>query len=313
MPLSYAQNLEDYQLALAFEGQKTGFYIDIGGGHPIADNVSLWFYERGWRGIVVEPQEKLAALYPLLRPRDICETVLVGERSGDVPFHVFERFHGLSSIVDGSAETAHRLGERPHTISSPMLTLAEICDRHSVTKIDFLKVDVEGAELAVLKGNDWARCRPRVVVLEAIAPGSDEPAWEAFEPFLLAQGYSFALFDTLNRFYVAQEEPQLLASFSKGRADWDAAQHMYEIGRAPLNEAHPEHRLSRDLAKGLWASLPRLDATLLAELVAKGGGQAITAEETAALVDYFRSEAGRLTLGRIACGFDGGQIYEDEW
>jgi hypothetical protein len=32
--------------------QQTGFYIDVGAGHPVADNVSLWFYERGWKGEV---------------------------------------------------------------------------------------------------------------------------------------------------------------------------------------------------------------------------------------------------------------------
>ena len=59
MELSYSQNLEDYHLSLAFAGQTTGTYIDVGAGHPIADNVSFWFYERGWQGIVVEPQPNL--------------------------------------------------------------------------------------------------------------------------------------------------------------------------------------------------------------------------------------------------------------
>ncbi|MBY0610757.1 MAG: FkbM family methyltransferase [Beijerinckiaceae bacterium] len=310
-PLSYSQNLEDFQLALAFAGQEAGFYIDIGGGHPIADNVSLWFYERGWSGIVVEPQEKLAALYPLLRPRDICEAVLIGETPGAADFHVFDRFHGLSSTVADSASAALHLGEQPRIVSAPMLTLAELCERHGVIAIDFLKVDVEGAELAVLKGNDWRRFRPKIIVLEAIAPGTNLPAWEVFEPFLLAQGYSFALFDTLNRFYVANEHPELLASFAAGRADWQAATHMYEIGRAPFNAEHPEHGLSRDLARGLWASLPMLDPALLAALVtvARNGSEA----DKTALADYFTSEAGRLALGRIACGFDGGQIHDDDF
>ena len=38
-----------------------GFYIDVGAGHPIADNVTFWLYERGWHGIAVEPQADLAA------------------------------------------------------------------------------------------------------------------------------------------------------------------------------------------------------------------------------------------------------------
>ena len=71
MDLSYSQNLEDYHLSLAFAGQAIGTYIDVGAGHPIADNVSFWFYERGWQGIVVEPQPELAALYQRLRPRDL--------------------------------------------------------------------------------------------------------------------------------------------------------------------------------------------------------------------------------------------------
>jgi len=35
MELSYSQNLEDYHLSLAFAGQTTGTYIDVGAGHPI--------------------------------------------------------------------------------------------------------------------------------------------------------------------------------------------------------------------------------------------------------------------------------------
>src|SRR6267378_8354075 len=87
MELSYSQNLEDYHLSLAFAGQQTGTYIDVGGGHPVADNVSFWFYERGWRGIVVEPQPELAALYARLRPRDVTVCGVVGRQSGEIDFH----------------------------------------------------------------------------------------------------------------------------------------------------------------------------------------------------------------------------------
>src|SRR3954453_15460232 len=97
MELSYTQNLEDYHLSLAFADQRTGFYIDIGAGHPIADNVSFWFYERGWEGLVVEPQSELAALYGRLRPRDVSVCGLIGQASGETYFHVVNRLHGLST------------------------------------------------------------------------------------------------------------------------------------------------------------------------------------------------------------------------
>jgi hypothetical protein len=52
MDLSYAQRLEDYHLACAFVGQPEGFYFDIGAGHPVADNVSFWFYLQGWGALL---------------------------------------------------------------------------------------------------------------------------------------------------------------------------------------------------------------------------------------------------------------------
>src|SRR6266852_2089372 len=146
MDLSYTQNLEDYHLSLAFAGQKRGVYIDIGAGHPIADNVSFWFYERGWQGIVVEPQPELAALYERLRPRDVSVCGLVGRASGEIDFHIVERLHGLSTTVEQHAQRARAFGVDYRTVRMPVMTLAQLCERHNVGQIDFLKIDVEGAE-----------------------------------------------------------------------------------------------------------------------------------------------------------------------
>jgi hypothetical protein len=62
MPLSYTQNIEDYHLSLAFMEQQTGFYIDVGAGHPVADNFSLWFYERGWKGVLTPSSDPVVML-----------------------------------------------------------------------------------------------------------------------------------------------------------------------------------------------------------------------------------------------------------
>jgi len=310
MELSYTQNLEDYHLSLAFAGQKTGTYIDIGAGHPIADNVSFWFYERGWQGIVVEPQPELAALYARLRPRDVMVCGLIGRECGEIDFHLVERLHGFSTTVERHAQQAKAFGVDYRTVRMAVTTLARLCDDHHVGSIDFLKIDVEGAEADVLFGGDWQRFRPKVIVVEAVSPGSGEPAWGEWEPFLLAQGYRFALFDTLNRFYVAQEHPEILARLPSERAPWDSARHMYEIGRAPENPQHPDHALAQDLARGFWASLPYLDRDLIASILSRGRRGSSRGEANAAGVSI-DSEAFRAALGRIACGYDGGQIIDE--
>jgi len=310
MELSYAQNLEDYHLSLAFAGQATGTYIDVGAGHPIADNVSFWFYERGWQGIVVEPQSELAALYPRLRPRDLVVRGLVGRRCGEIDFHVVERLHGLSTMVEDHARKAKALGAGYRTVRMPVTTLAELCERHDLGSIDFLKIDVEGAEGDVLFGGDWKRFRPKVIVAEATAPMAAAPAWQDWEPFLIAQGYRFVLFDTLNRFYVAQEHPEIMARLPSERAPWHAVRHMYEIGRAPESKLHPDHALAQDLARGFWASLPYLDPSLITQLLGRGRRIA-KPDDLAALASTVDTEQFRAALGRVACGYDGGQIVDE--
>ena len=156
----------------------------------------------------------------------------------------------------------------------PVMTLAELCASHGAATIDFLKIDVEGAEADVIAGGDWRRYRPKVVVVEAIKPLSNEPAWEAWEGMLLAQGYRFVLFDTLNRFYVAEEHPDILARLPSERAPWDAARHMYEIGRAGENPLHPDHQLARELMHAFLAQLPHLEPEL-AGVVARSRAQAL--------------------------------------
>ena len=309
MELSYSQNLEDYHLALAFAGQPTGFYIDIGAGHPVADNVSFWFYERGWQGIVVEPQSELAALYAKLRPRDVVSRSLVGRESGEADFHQVDRLHGLSTTREDVAQNVRAYNADYQTLRLPVTTLAELCERLGVGAIDFLKIDVEGAESDVLLGGDWKRLRPKVIVAEAVSPMASEPSWQEWEPFLLAQGYQFALFDTLNRFYVAQEHPDIMARFPRERAPWHDVRHMYEIGRAPENEKHPDHALAQELARGFWAGLPHLDARLLASILARGRGTR-DQNDIEALASLVESEPFRAALGRIACGYDGGQIVD---
>ena len=306
MPLSYTQNLEDYHLSLAFAGHERGFYIDIGAGHPVADNVSLWFYERGWSGIVAEPIAELADLYNKIRPRDTLYQGLVGRSEGEVDFFHVNRLHGFSTTIELHADVAKEFGADYQRLTLPMLTLEKLCERNHVQQIDFLKIDVEGAESDVLAGNNFNRFRPKVIVAEAVTPGKGEPAWEAYEPLLLANGYKFRLFDTLNRFYVAEECPEIFERLPAERAPWGDVTHMYEIGRAPESANHPDFALAQQLGRGFWAALPHLDQEVLRDILARG-----KRPNDVAAFDQVSSPALRIALGRIACGYDGGQIVQE--
>jgi FkbM family methyltransferase len=307
MDLSYAQNLEDYHLAKLFEGQPSGFYVDVGAGHPVGDNVSFHFYLQGWRGIVVEPQERLAALYAHVRPRDIAVCSLLGERTGEAEFHEVDRLHGFSTTVEQHARGAEQFGASYRTRRMPVTTLAALCEAHPVRAIDFLKVDVEGAEAAVLRGGAWRRFRPRVVLVEAIAPGAMSPSHEEWEPVLTGNGYRFAFFDGLNRFYVAEEAADLARRFPTAQTAWGAVRHLYEFGRAPENPQHPDHALAKALVSGFLAVLPTLGPEELRAFL--GAGRAPGADASPG--ESIDSDRFRAALGRIAAPYDGGQLLDD--
>jgi small-conductance mechanosensitive channel len=74
-----------------------------------------------------------------------------------------------------------------------------------------LKIDVEGFEEAVLRGMDFVRWRPWILVIEATLPNSRATNHAAWENLVTAHDYQFAYFDGLNRYYVAAEHAELLA------------------------------------------------------------------------------------------------------
>lgn len=121
---------------------------------------------------------------------------------------------GLSTSDEATAE--RHVQERGYHRTSrtvPVETLSSICERYHQGPIHFLKIDVEGAEKAVLEGFDLQRFRPWIMVIESTLPNSPVQDYETWEPMLLEGRYKYVYFDGLNRYYLAEEHSELAASF----------------------------------------------------------------------------------------------------
>jgi FkbM family methyltransferase len=269
--ISYAQRHEDMQLLRVFGDQPDGFYIDIGAGHPVYDNVSFAFYLCGWRGITVEPNPWLAQLSEAVRPRDARVKSLVGEKPGEATYYLVEHFHGLSTTIESHARAAQaQFGKPSEAMTMPVTTLRALCEQHAPAAIDFLKIDVEGAERDVLAGGDWRRFRPKVVVAEALEPVTMAPSWQAWEPLLTGNGYRFALFDSLNRYYVADEHAALAERLAAAPASFGGVNKFSQYKPALDDASHPDHALARLLAGIDMVRLPLMSsATLTEQLISR--------------------------------------------
>jgi FkbM family methyltransferase len=268
---SYAQRFEDLYLMRCFGERADGFYIDIGSGHPVYDNVSFAFYLKGWSGITVEPNPWLSRLSRAVRPRDRHVEALVGSACGEATFYLVREFHGLSTMIEPHAQAAlAQFGKSAQAITVPLTTLRELCAGQAPAAFDFLKIDVEGAEPQVLLGGDWERYRPKVVVVEALAPYTLAPAFQQWEPFLAQHGYSYVWFDSLNRYYLAAEAGELAGCFTDAPGSFADAVQFRDTKPALGDQGHPDHRLAAQLGNAVMTHLPVLDRGLLVELLTAG-------------------------------------------
>ena len=267
MPIvSYAQNFEDVLLWRALQNVKAGVYIDIGAQHPIFDSVSRGFYERGWRGIHVEPSIQYSELLRGDRPDETVIHAAVSDRAGMLRFFEIPDT-GLSTATTEIAETHRQRGWKVTETLVTAVTLDQVFASVRREEIHWLKIDVEGFERAALKGWRRSKCRPWIIVVEAVSPLTAKENYKEWEPLLIAKGYSFVHFDGLNRFYLSSAHRDLKKHFRYGPSLWDDFQ--IPEGSRPANSVVHRHKEALDRFRAeSEASLVELNNALSSSQVA---------------------------------------------
>jgi len=202
--VSYAQNGEDILLDRLF-GDHVGRYMDVGSCHPILCNNTYFFYERGWRGVNIEPTRQGHALFQEHRPEDLNLPLAASDHDGELTLYEVVGDPGNSTLQREIAEPYRARGVEIAAHPVPVRTIRSLIDTHGIEPPDLLSIDVEGHEAAVIRGTPLDSWRPRVLVVEATLPWTTTPSHQDWEPILLAHGYLFAAFNGLNRFYLRED------------------------------------------------------------------------------------------------------------
>lgn len=210
---SYSECLEDLILYCALKDVDKGFYIDVGANDPTIDSVTKFFYDRGWRGINIEPLSDNCAILAELRPRDVNLCVGLGAERGKLD--IFEG-GGNSTFL---ADIAKSVGiSANNKLTRNILTLSEIYETYFLPNQDvhFCKIDVEGYERQVLEGvKDWNKFRPWIFVMESTFPNTKIFCHDKWEDILLANDYIPVFQYSINRYYLDANREHLTKNFGK--------------------------------------------------------------------------------------------------
>lgn len=158
----YSQYKQDeYLETTIFKGYKNGFYVDVGAHDGVSLNNTLYFEKNNnWCGINIEPIKGVFDILVMNRPDDVNINCAVCNRDGEADFYLNEGYtEMLSGIIENyDARHLERLmNENTEKSATTQIVkvntkkLETIFDEHAVSHINYLSIDVEGAEFEVLK------------------------------------------------------------------------------------------------------------------------------------------------------------------
>jgi FkbM family methyltransferase len=214
--ITHAQNREDLILAGILRNVAVGFYVDVGANHPEWHSVTKLFYDKGWSGINIEPNERLHGELSAQRTRDVNIRAGISSQPGTLTFRTYP-VEGLSTFSVEYMGLHQLMGVMSEYSDSTVevMTLFEVLRRYrSSGEIHFLKIDVEGLELEVLLGGAWNLYRPWIICIER---GMHQSRRDAVSAFLGAWDYGQVFFDGINEYFVANERREVWNDFSYGR------------------------------------------------------------------------------------------------
>ncbi len=170
-------------------------YLDIGTNHPYMCNNTFYFYNRGSRGVCIEPDEQFAPLIKKHRKDDVY--LQAGVAAGDAKQAVMYAFPGDYSGWNtfSEEEAVNRQKESGVAFTKvqnvALVNINKVIEQHFKPHPNILSLDVEGLDLDILKSLDFNRFKPEVICVETITfsvTNEEEKITEIID-FVTSKGY----------------------------------------------------------------------------------------------------------------------------
>lgn len=198
------------------DNNQTGrFFVDIGAYDGVHISNS-YFFEKilGWKGICVEPIKEI--FDKLVENRssinlNCCISTTGGKVDFLRNFGYTEMLSGITDLYDPRHmqridKENNDTNSYSHVFSIDSRPLSNILDEYKISYIDYLSVDVEGAELEVIKSIDFNKVKIGVMIIESNFPDTDNEITE----LLKKNGYVLADRIAGDNLFVSQDKMKVL-------------------------------------------------------------------------------------------------------
>jgi FkbM family methyltransferase len=145
-------------------------YLDVGAHHATFLSNTFYFYERGSRGVCIEPDPALYSKLRLARKRDTCLNVGIGVDEKQVADFYIMSPSTLNTFSKIEAEryvnaSGHKIEA---VIPVALKSINEILETYFDKTPNFVSLDTEGLDLAILMSLDFSAYRPEAFCIETI-------------------------------------------------------------------------------------------------------------------------------------------------
>ena len=176
--ISYSQCGEDLivEFVLNTIGVDDISYLDIGAHHPYYLSNTALFYEKGFRGVCVEPDPTLFKKIKKHRKNDICLNIGIGidDDEEEADFFIMSS-KTLNTFSKDQAKEYESYGNQ-EIISVEKIRLQNInaiITENFHNKPNFISLDAEGMDFEIIKTFDFGKFRPEVFCIETLTYTED--------------------------------------------------------------------------------------------------------------------------------------------
>ncbi|MGH2880980.1 MAG: FkbM family methyltransferase [Solirubrobacteraceae bacterium] len=206
-PRSYGQFGEDRILAEIFGDRAGGYCVEIGADDGRTGSATYLFEKRGWHCLLVEP---IPESVEEIRRHRACTVVncAVSNQEGEATFGVAEGVETMSTLDLTPAHVAwiKRFGGEIREIKVRTATLDSLLTEAAFPEIQFITIDVEGHEIAVLEGFSLEAHKPRIVIIEDNSISGDRRV----ASYMADRGYVHFRRTGVNEWYAHESDVELV-------------------------------------------------------------------------------------------------------